>query len=506
MASSAIRASGRVLGAVVAIGGAGALVLGATLLPATASSAPGTVVAPAGVDQQRVCPGPLLQLGDFESATRITSYGVPAVTAATIAGAPATVAALTDSDVETAADGAASAVLTAPSAADDSGLLSAAQAQVVRSGDAAGLAVVGCTEGTASSWIVAGATDTGRSSLLLLANPNGVAATVDLALYTGQGPVEAPGLQDLVIAPLSQRAISLAGYAPGQAQLAVEVRSRGGLVSATLQHTVVRGLEPGGVDLAGRTGAPATEQVVPGLRITTAAAAEARAHVGGSQDVETALRILAPRADADVTIGVVPETAGGVGTSLEVEAKAGRVVEVPFEGLADGTYTVTLTATEPVVAAARASTVAPPDPAQSGDEELPAEDAAEEGIGFDVVGPVTDVAVQAGERIDLAWFPSAGALTRPAAFAVADAPAPRLSVANTGEDAVTVTVEGGGVTQTLDLPARSTGVLDVAPNTVHLLTSTGAVAASVSYAGEGLLAAQPVRAANPLATPLTIYR
>ncbi|BDZ45981.1 DUF5719 family protein [Naasia aerilata] len=510
---AALRIGGRVLTGVVAVGGAAALVLGASALPSPALSIAGAPVDPVAVDQHRVCPGPLLQLGDAsgQGATTLFSYGNPNLAAGTLTGGGAAFTALADVDLAYAVDGGASALLSAPSAADPAALLAAAQVQSVSSGDAAGLAAVPCGEGAASSWLLAGATDTGRSSLLLLANANAVPATVDLSLYTAEGPIQAPGLGDLVVPAMSQRVLSLAGYAPGASQLAVEVRSQGGLVSAALQQTIVRGLEPGGVDVVGRTAPPATEQVLPGIRITTADAVAARGQVGGSQDVETVLRLLAPAADSIATVGVIPETEGGQGTSLEVELHAGEVKDVPLGQLAEGSYTVTVTTTEPVVATVRASTVAPPDPDAEDEEESEDSTTLDGGgdgeIGYDIVGPaVSDSPVAAGERIDLAWFTAGGVITTPTAFATVWADSPRLDVTNLGDAAVTVTLQGAGGEQKLEIPARATVGTDVAPNAIYVLTGTGPVAASVSYAGVGVLAAYPVRPANGLATPLTIYR
>ncbi|WP_210506470.1 DUF5719 family protein [Naasia sp. SYSU D00057] len=518
MASSALRIGGRVASGIVAVGGAAVLVFGGALLPAPAPAVAGVDVTPAAVDQYRACPGPLVRLGDEfgQDVTTVNTFGAPEVTAGTVAVWGAAWFPLADIDVAARADGVASTVITAPSAGADDQLLAGAQAQVASAADVAGLAVAGCTEGAASSWVVAGATDTGRTSMLLLANPNDVAANVDLVLYTADGPVEAPGVQDLVVPPRSQKALSLAGYAPGASQLAVQVRSRGGLVTASLQHAVVRGLEPGGVDVVGRTAAPATTQVIPGVRITTAEAATARSQVGGSQDVQTVVRILAPSADTELSIGVAPESAGGTGTSVDVHAHAGRVLDVPLTGLDDGTYTVTVTATEPVVAAARASTVAPPADGEDEDEESAASDSGsgsgsdaeeseESGIGFDVDGPLTDVQVQDGERVDLAWFSAGGPLSGPAAIAVANAASPRLAVVNPGDATVTLTLTGGGSQQAIELaPGASAGV-DLAPNAMYVLAGGGGVSASVTYAGDAELAATPVRPANPLATPLTVY-
>jgi len=269
------RPAGRILGGVLGIAGAAALVLAAIALPpASASDAVGVSVSPVPVDQQRSCAGPAVRLGGGAdgSATAITAFGRPDFTAGTPTALGAGIIALANIDVPSSESGATPVSLAAPSAGAPDALLAAAQTETVATADVAGLAAAACVEGASTSWLLAGATDTGRSTMLLLTNESAVSATVDLALYTGEGPVAAPGLTSIAVPPAAQRTISLAGYAPGQAQLAVGVSSRGGLISAALQQSIVRGLEPGGLDLVGATAPAASELTIPGLRITTAVA------------------------------------------------------------------------------------------------------------------------------------------------------------------------------------------------------------------------------------------
>ncbi|MCU1570375.1 MAG: hypothetical protein JWR33_1116 [Naasia sp.] len=510
MASDLLRITGRIATGLLTAGTATVLVLGAALLPPpdSANGASGVPVSPTAAQQERVCAGPLVRLGDElgQQATEVGSFGKPRLSGGTIEKKGAKVTGLKDTDV-TSDDGGTSSVVTAPAAESPSTLLGVSQAQVAATSDAAGLAAAECTEGAALSWLVAGATDTGRSTMLLLANPTRVPAVVDLRLYTADGPVLAPGLSDIVVPARAQRILSVAGFAPGQAQLAVSVTSRGGIISASLQQSIVRGLEPGGIDLVGRTTEPALEQIIPGVRITTSDAAEARAQVGGSQDVETVLRLLAPDANASVTIGVTGAD-GAEGTSLKVDAHAGQVLDVPLGPLADGYYSISLSSTAPVVASARASTVAPPAADTTADVvfgETPA--ATSDGIGFDVVGPsTTDSSAQTGERIDLAWFAAAGPLADPAVFVTARAASPRLSLTNSGDSPAAVKLTGNGDEQTLELAAGESVQVKLGKEKVYLLEPSAPVEASVSYAGAGALASHPVRAASPLAAPITVYR
>ncbi|THG30727.1 DUF5719 family protein [Naasia lichenicola] len=512
MANRALVITGRVTSGVVALGAAFVLIAGASVLPLPTldTSAEGVEITPVSVGQERVCPGPLLRLGDAngQGATTVNAFGaanmVSSSGAATLTPSP-----LQDVDVVSSQSGQTSALLSSTTATVASDLLSGAQAQTAFESDAFGLAAISCNEGGATSWIVAGATDTGRTSLLLLANPSPVPATVDIYLYGVEGPVEAGGLSQLIIAPHTQRVLPLSGYAPGDAQLAMRIDSTGGLISATLEQSIVRGLEPGGVDLVGPSATPSRTQIIPGVRVATSAARDQRAQVGGSQDVETTLRVMVPGADnATVTVGVTGDTADALGTSLEVTARSGTVTDILLPGLTDGTYTVTAKSNVPIVTAVRASVVSPPDDSSSESDDEEEEDEEETTVsqgGELVSGSGADVTIVDGERIDLAWFASASELEEDTTFAVAGGPAPRLSLVNSGDADTSVTLTAAdGTAQEIAVPAGGAVSVDVGV-TFYTLSNVASVRGAVSFQGDGALASYPVRQANPLATPLTVY-
>lgn len=502
MVNRAVRVAARVGTGIGAVAVAAVLVAAAVAVPtadlASAGQRSGLDVTPQAVDQQRSCPGPLLRLGDLngQNATSVTSFGTAGLTASS--GAVASP--LADLDVIAADGGGASQLITAPAAPEGGAPLAAVQAQNADEPDQAGLAVASCEESSAVAWVVAGATDTGRTSLLLLANPSRVESSVDVSLFGVEGPIDAPGLTGLSVPANSQRVLSLAGFAPSASALTARVESRGGLIVPTLQQSTVRGLEPGGVELTGATQEPADIQVIPGVRVTTAAAAAERSQIAGSTDVATAVRVLVPGSeDADVTIGASSDTPGVPGVTVEAKARAGAVVDIPVDGLGDGTYTVTVQASAPIVASVRAATVAAPDPN--------AVAADQEDFSFEVLGDAADVTAIAGQRIDFAWFVAAPVLGDVASFAVASEPSPRLtvtSVAGTPADLV-LTDEQGGRSE-LALAAGSTASVDLRAGGVYRLEGAAGVSASVSYAADGRLAAAAVRPANPLAGVITVYR
>ncbi len=498
MSNTGLRVGGRLLGGLLTVAAGAALVWGAVALPDAdavgSEGSAGLVVDPVAVGQQRVCPGPLMRLGDQngQNATALSSFGSPS----TVTSDGASTSALQTVDVASTGGSSASAV----QASADAPLLAAVQSQVAAEPDQTGLAVASCSESVASNWLVGGATDTGRTTLLLLANPSGVESIVNVSLYNDTGLVQASGLTDLVVAPGSQRVLSLAGFAPGASAVAAHVESRGGLVVPTLQASVVRGLEPGGTDFISATQSPSTDQLIPGLRVTTADLAAARARVGGSTDTATALRVLVPGdADATVSIGVTADAPGAVGNTYDAEVKAGTVKDIPLTGLGDGTYTVSVQSDVPIATSARAAAVAAP---------IAGSEAAEQQISYEVIdGGTLDASVVAGQRIDLAWFVAAPQLGDQVAFAVADAPEPLLTVtAANGQPASVRLIGQNGSELSLEVSAGSTASLVLTPRQVYRVEGASGTVAAMSYAGTGELASTPLRPASALASPVTIFR
>ena len=99
--------------------------------------------------------------------------------------------------------------------------------------------------------------------------------------------------------------LSLAGLAPNLVSPVVHVVSTGGAIAASLEHSVVIGLAPAGIELTGATAAPATSQVIPGVPVPQSGGVEATEdHADG--DDHPAVRLFAPGGDAaEVSIGVV---------------------------------------------------------------------------------------------------------------------------------------------------------------------------------------------------------
>ncbi len=339
-----------------------------------------------------------------------------------------------------------------------------------------------------------GSTAVGRTTLLTLANPSPVDATVALTILSTSGPVSAPGMSGIVVRAGAQRVIPLAGFAPNVESPVVHVVSRGGQVVAALQQSIVRGLDAGGVDLIGNGVDPATHLVIPGVRVFDAIGVNKALALVDWNDVVAAVRVAVPGSKAaKVQVNLVPEDAKLTGRSFEMDVSSGQVSELGLDSAAgtdtgavaipDGMYSVVIDANQPVVAGVRVSTAV--DPAAGG-----------AAAGSDTAAPPSD----------FAWFAPSPVLSGDTAVAIATGPSPMLSVMNPTKAAVTLTLDAqaGGTALSLSVPAGGSASIAVAPDTVYLLKNARGMLAAVSYAGDARLGHYAVASAGPVSGPIVI--
>ncbi len=464
--------SARAIGGVVGIGIAAVVIAGATLLPLSgfAIDAPSQTVRPVPADQQRVCPGPVLALAaDAGQATRPSALG----DFSTVYGASGaeTQSRTLKPDADTTSPDQAPLALTAttPHGATRAPLFAGAQLQNAASDDLAGLAAAACAEPSADSWLVAGATTLGQTSLLMLSNPTSVDATVNLDIFTETGRVSAPGATGILVAAGAQKVVPLAGLAPSATAPVVHVTTTGGQVVATMQQSFEQGIQPRGVELAGATGAPERVQTIPGVMIATLAAITAAQSAESVGFDYPTVRILVPGDhDAKITIGAVGETGTNAGNSYAQTVKAGNVAEIPLDNLKDGSFTVTIRSDVPVVAAVRTS----------------------------VIGTKTR---------DFSWFASTSPLGHSQLVAVPPGPSPQLHFANAGQKDAKVTVQlSTGESTTVTVPAEGGARLTVRSGR-YTLTGVDGLEVSVSVIGDGVASSFAVSPAGPLAAPIEVY-
>ncbi|MDM4762715.1 DUF5719 family protein [Galbitalea sp. SE-J8] len=459
-------ASARVALAVVALGVAIVTVGAAAMLPLpTIAPTPGsTLVVPVATPQSLVCPGAVLRLGD--------ASGQDVSTASPIG--QASVAAGGDPD-RSALDGPGGAIgLTGAGETDST--VSGAQLQELSDPAASGLAATACAPVASESWLIGGSNAVGRTTVLTLDNPSDVAATVDLSIWDESGAVTARGATGISVGAHAQSVIALAGLAPDAVSPVVRVESTGGLITATLQETVVRGLETAGADLVGASAAPSGSLVFPGLTVRGSDDVESRIFAdttGASDDLAPVLRLFAPGGAAtDATIEVRPLD-GSPGTTSTVSVPAGQVLDAPIEGLVDGEYTIAVSSAEPLVGAVRMSTA----------------------VGTDRTSGTSD----------LAWSVAPPRLGSAAVAEVVDGAPARLHLVNPGGSPIDATVtDPTGAAKDVPLEPGATWSTDAAAGSWGV-SATGAVAASVTYAADGELATYPVLPRVADADPVRVY-
>lgn len=442
-------------------------------LPGLTAEPRSAVVSPAPAEEVRTCPGGLVRLSDDagQDATAISTIGAPSVTSfSSTAPDPLTISSLADpDDLAGRADAAPTRVALPAGAQDGSTLFGAAQSQVAATPEIAGLAAAACTQPSADSWIVAGATTTGRTSFLTLANASDVAAKVDVAVAAEQGPIEAPGVRGIDIPPRSTRVLSLAGLAPNVVSPVLHVTSTIGAVSASVQQSVVRGLEPGGVEVVGPSSGPSTTATITGIEVQGSAAISDRLADPGAADLQSILRLYLPGTEpAAVRIHIQGETEGSAATDYQVGLTPGVVTDFPLQDIPDGTYTVTLVSDQPVVVGARTSVVS-----------------------------------DAGA--DLAWYPSVELQADSFLAVVPAATGSRIHLYNPTDAEATATVDGPGGAATTTIPPRSTRTFDLAPNQGYTVSTSTPMASSVSLFGGGQLASFGIAPPDAASPPVLVY-
>ena len=457
--------SGRLLTGVIGVAvfaGVG-LAIGQTDRPVLAADAPQVTVTPTASDQSRLCAGPLLRQG-VDASTG--SFGESSVTVAASSDAEQSPIAAPDN---LSGDRFGLPSVHSVSSGDDadSPLIAAAQSQVADLDDLTGFAATTCGEVSADSWLVGGSTDVGRTTLLSLSNPNRADAVLDLSFFGETGEVEAPGAKGIIVPAGENRVYSVASFAPGLRTPVIRVQSSGGQVFAALQHSVIRGVTPGGVELSAPTAPPSTNVVVPGIVVADSAPDP----VGETYDDKIgALRLFAPGTEqAQVTISFVSEQGKNAPESLNYVIEGGIVQEFNLNDLDPGSYSVEIVSDVPVVAAARTTVVD-------------------------------------GESSDFAWFGASEPLDDKMKLAVARGQGATLHLFNPTDDELDVVLtDRSGTETTVAVPAGGGAAPTVRGNTAYSISGAGGAHAQVSYDAAGGISAYALQPTNPLATPVTVY-
>lgn len=470
-------------GAAVAAAAVAVLIL--VPMPAFTGEAPSTTVNPAPSDQLRVCQGPLVQtIAQGADATTFLSNGSPVVATDSPDSRVMTVD-LDAVDNEAPASIGTPSVITVPASegSEKQPLLAGNVLQLATSEDLAGLATAACAEPGNDMWLVGGATDVGRTTLIMLSNPTTVTASVTFEIYSENGYIESVNDSGVIVEPGQQRIISLAGYAPDVVSPVVRVLSKGGQVLATMQQSVTRTLQPSGVEFINPSAMPNTTQIIPGVYLTGHAEHDDTEHGAIMSDMESAIRVLVPGMDeAKITLQVISST--GESTEIESELAGQHTVQLPFVGIEDGTYTVVVSADKPILAGVRTvfDGVAPVEPVSAGTTPTP------------------------GSGGDFAWFTSGNALGDELLMPIPAGPAPTVSFYNPTRSDVTVTISAKG-SKDIVLEVASGGMVTspLAAATNYTATGTTGLIGGLTFSGTGVASAITLNPANQLGSAITVY-
>jgi hypothetical protein len=457
--------SGRLLTGVIGVAvfiGAG-LILGQAELPVVAADAPKATVTPTASDQSRLCPGPLLRQDQTASAE---SFARSAVTLAADSS-PEQTALVAPDNLAGDRFGLPTVLSVANVDGERGSLIAAAQSQSAGLDDLTGFAATACGEVSADSWLVGGSTDVGRTSMLSLSNPNRADAIVNLSFFGETGEIEAPGAKGIIIPAGENRVLSVASFAPSVRTPVIRVQSTGGQVFAVLQHSVTRGITPGGIELSAPTTPPSTDSVIPGVVIADSAPSPTGEIY---DDSIAALRLFVPGTEpAQVDITFLSEQGTAAPSPLNYSIQGGVVQELSLNDFPAGSYSVSISSDVPLVAAARTTAVE-------------------------------------GESSDFAWFGAAAPVEDSIRLAVAPGDGARLHLFNPASTAldVVLTDRTGRETQ-VTVPAGEAVAPAVRGGMTYAVSGAGGAHAQVSFESAAGISAYAIQPANPLATPVIVY-
>ena len=163
------------------------------------------------------------------------------------------------------------------------------------------------------------------------------------------------------------------------------------------------------------------------------------------------------------------EDGAEAGASFQIDIDAGKVTDVPIEKLATGSYTVTIGASQPIVASARVTSAQ-------------------------------------GEATDFAWFAAAALLRGTAQLTAAPGPNPVLHLANpSGVDAQVVVSERSGDSTTVAVAAGASALVAVESGATYTLSGFDMLYAAVTLTAGGMVGGYSVHPQGAGSAPIVVY-
>jgi hypothetical protein len=208
-------------------------------------------------------------------------------------------------------------------------------------GKGRGMASTACTPAASEFWFVGGGAVAGRTTRIVLVNPDDTSAIADVLVHGPDGMIDAPAGRGLVIKGQDRLVLRLDVLAPGVAATAVHVVVRTGRVGAAVDDEQQAGLATVGTDWIPPAAAPATKVFLPGI-------------VGG--DGARVLSLMAPGSD-DAIVNVRVITSEGTFAPADrarIPVPADSVVTLDMSSVLDKQpSTLELTSDVPIVGGVR---------------------------------------------------------------------------------------------------------------------------------------------------------
>ena len=208
-------------------------------------------------------------------------------------------------------------------------------------GKGRGMASTACAPAASEFWFVGGGAIAGRTTRIILVNPDDTSAIVDVLIHGPDGLIDAPAGRGLVVKGQDRLVLRLDVLAPGVAATAVHVIVRTGRVGAAVDDEQQSGLATVGTDWIPPAAEPASKVYVPGI-------------IGG--DGARVLSVMAPGGDdAIVTVRVMsPDGTFAPADRSQIEVPADSVVTIDMSPVLDKQpSTLELSSNVPIVAGMR---------------------------------------------------------------------------------------------------------------------------------------------------------
>ena len=446
-----VATSARLLaGAIIAVGCVAGVTAAVALPWPDVSQDPAQVdVTPSAGDTTLVCNGSFRAIGrDTQNAQQMSPAGAPSVTVDS--NGEREDSALEVSDLTGEAAGPQRFV---GSSEDGASLVGAAESVTIGAEDLFGLAAGACREPSTESWLVGGTVETGTSDLIILSNPGDVTSTATLTVFGTE-----PTSSTMIVPAGTQLAVPLASVAAGLQQPVVRVTAAGAPLRAVLQSSLIRTLDPSGIDLQDTAGAPSENLTFAGVQV-----------LKPSDDTPvTVLRLMATdqATEATVTVRAGDATVKELSVPLDAQVPA----ELGLEGLERGVYSIEVQA------------------------------------GASVVG-ATWQTTRIGAGSDFSWMTPAPQINGDVLIAVPKGPAPRLHLVGAADAAanVTLTRTAGGAAEEIVVPAGESVLVDVNAGQSYTMSTDAPVNAAVVLAGTDALAGWPIWPNAAAQEPVTVY-